>query len=407
MASVSAAAGEKQAAQDLETPPPAEPAALRTGLRARLRRPHLAVDKHLLRLWLRDVILPIIAIRIAIMVAGYFALTVFQPERLSEGLAMWNHWDGPNFQILSQWGYGPGTPRPEFIVLFPLYPLTISIGNAVLPLFETAMLSSLVATLFAGVGLYELVRLDSNRSLARGSVLAMVLFPSAYSLVAPYSEPLFLATTVWAFVAMRRGHVAASGVLALLAALTRIQGAFLIPALGVEYLMVRRRIRWDILWIALIAAGPLIYLGINWYYFGSPMHFVSVQDQIYHVANGMPWVTMPDLWNHVVNEPQNERWVTVFVAPLAAFVLLAVVTIWSIFSKHSRPSYAVYTAITGLSFTTLTWPISVPRYIMGVFPIFIAMASWGRRPGGQAVLVLSTLLLGMFMTLFLMLHWAF
>ncbi len=367
----------------------------------------LTLDYDLLRLWLRDVILPIVAIRLGIMIFGYLALAVSFPDRLSEGQAMWNHWDGPNFQILSHTGYGPNTPHPEWIVLFPLYPLTIAIGDLVFSTLDAAMLSSLVSTLIAGVGLYELARLDGNRTLAHRSVLAMVLFPTAYTLVAPYSEALFLATTVWAFVAIRREHMAAAGILAALAALTRIQGAFLIPALGLEYLMVRRRIGWDLLWLGLVAAGPLVYLAINWYYFGSPMHFVDVQQQVYNVHNQMPWVTITNVWNGLLNAKQDERWVTLYVAVFASFVLLVLVTIWSLFSKHARPSYAVYTAFSGLSFATLSWPISVPRYIMGVFPIFMAMASWSRLPGGQAIFTVSTLLLGTFTTLFLMFHWAF
>ncbi len=98
---------------------------------------------------------------------------------------------------------------------------------------------------------------------------------------------------------------------------------------------------------------------------------------------------------------------TWYIAPLASFVLLTVVTVWAIFSKHSRPSYAIYTAISLVAFASLNWPISVPRYIMGVFPIFIAMAAWTRWPGGQAILTASTLLLAVFTTLFVMGHWAF
>ena len=356
---------------------------------------------------LRDVILPIVAIRLGIMAFGYLALAVFAPENLAQGMSMWNHWDGPNFQILASTGYGPNTAHPEWIVLFPLYPITIDIGKLVFSSLDSAMLSSLLATLAAGLGLYELVRLDASKQMARLSVLAMVLFPTAYSLVAPYSEALFLALTVWAFVAVRRDHMATAGILGLLAALTRIQGAFLIPALGIEYLMIRRRIDRDVLWIGLPVAGPLIYLAINWFYFGSPMHFVDVQQQVYNVHNQMPWLTMQNLWNGVMGTKQDEHWVTVFIAPLASYVILLVVTIWSAVSKHSRPSYAVYTAFTALSFTTLSWPISVPRYIMGVFPIFMAIGSWSRLPGGQAILYTSTLLLGLFTTLFLMFHWAF
>lgn len=355
---------------------------------------------------LRDVVIPIVAIRLAMMAFGWLAVAIFAPDTLAQGWKMWNHWDGPNFLQLAAGGYGPPTD-PARIVLFPLYPATIAVGSIIFDPFDAAMLSSFVATLIAGLGLYELVRLDSPTRLARLSVLATLLFPTAYTLIAPYSEALFLATTVWAFVAVRRNHMATAGILGALAAATRIQGAFLIPCLGIEYLMVRRRIDRDAFWIVFVATGLLVYLGINWYYFGNPMHFIDVQRETFRVENQMPWITVQNLWNGVLDADRNESWVTLFIAPLASLVLLAIVTVWAVFSKHSRPSYALYTAISLISFATLSWPISVPRYVMGVFPVFCAVGSWARASIGQAVLIGSTLLLGAFMTLFLMGHWAF
>jgi hypothetical protein len=391
-----------------EAPRPAG-SRLVAGLRARVHAmtsEGLEVDRVTVARMLRDVVLPIIAIRVAMMVFGWLAVAMFAPDTLHEGWAMWNHWDGPNFLQVATGGYGPPTD-PARIVLFPLYPATIALGALLFSPFDAAMLSSLVATFFAGAGLYELVRLDGPTRLARLSVFAMVLFPTAYTLVAPYSEALFLATTVWAFVAVRRGHMAWAGVLGALAAATRIQGAFLIPALGIEYLMIRRRLDRDAFWILFAGAGLLVYLAINAYYFGDPMHFLQVQRETFRVQNQMPWITVQNLWNGVLLADRNERWVTLFIAPLASLGLLAVVTAWAVWSKHSRPSYAVYTAISLLSFATLSWPISVPRYAMGVFPMFIAIGSWSRSPAGQSILVASTLLLGAFTTLFLIGHWAF
>ena len=375
-------------------------------VRSMLERARTGLGSRAVRGSLRDVVLPILAIRAGLMIFGWLAVAIFAPDMLAKSWGMWNEWDGPNFLQLAAGGYGPPTD-PARIVLFPLYPATISLGSLVMAPLLAAMLSSLLATIAAGLGLYELVRLDSPAGVARASVLAMVLFPTAYALVAPYSEALFLATSIWAFVAVRRDQLALAGVLGAMAGATRIQGAFLIPALGVEYLMTRGRIDRDVFWIFFIATGPLLYLGINWLTFGDPLYFLQVQKDVFFVQNQLPWVTVGNLWNGVVGATRDERWVTIFITPLASLALVAVVTVWATFSKRSRPSYAVYAAISLVSFATLSWPISVPRYILGVFPIFVAMGSWSRSTAGQSILVASTLLLGMFATLFLMGHWAF
>lgn len=365
-----------------------------------------AVDRLTVIRALRDVILPIVAIRLVIMAFAWISLAIFRPDAMSEGMGIWNHWDGPHFLELAANGYGPPSEIYR-IVLFPLYPASIALLELFFAPLDAGMLSSLIATLAAGLGLYALVRLDSPTRIARLSVIAMVVFPTAYSLIAPYSEALFLATTVWAFVAVRRGNMAAAGILGALAAATRIQGAFLIVPLGIEYLMVRRRISWDVLWIFFVGSGLLVYLAINQYYFGDPLYFIAVQRDHFFVQNTVPWDNVAMLIKNSLNLPASENWVTWYLAPLASLALLAVVTVWATLSKHSRPSYAVYTLISLVAFASLNWPISVPRYIMGVFPIFIAMGSVARWPVGQSVMTASMLLLGVLTTLFVMGHWAF
>ena len=296
---------------------------------------------------------------------------------------------------------------PARIVLFPLFPLTIRLGSVLLSPLWAAMAIALLASAAAALGLYRLIALDGSRNLAKAGVLAMIVFPTAYAFVAPYSEALFLALAVWSFVAIRRGDARLAGVLGALAALTRIQGVFLLPALAIEYFAARRRVDRDILWILFVGSGLLVYLALNQAYFGEPLHFVDVQRDTFGVRNVLPWEGLTNLVSGTVSGPPSESWVTNYIAPLASLVLLAGVTAWSAVSRHSRPSYAVYAAISLIAFTSLSWPISVPRYILGVFPIFIAIGASFRSVIGPAILVACTLLLGLFTTLFAMGHWAF
>ena len=236
----------------------------------------------------------------------------------------------------------------------------------------------------------------------------MSIFPTAFTLVAAYSEAPFLAFTVWSFVAARQGRWPAAGVLALLAGVTRIQGAFILPALAVEYWLARRRVGRDAWWLLLAAGGPLIYLAINAATFGDPLYFLEVQREVFNVSTVAPWTAIGNAWNGILAFEPNRIWATVYLAPFAAMFLLAATSVWTLVGRGSRPSYAVYTGITLLSFLTLSWPISVPRYLMGVFPIFIAAGVLGRRPWlGGPLFVASTLLFALCTTLFVTGHWAF
>jgi hypothetical protein len=251
------------------------------------------------------------------------------------------------------------------------------------------------------------VRLDDSRPAARAGVVAMAIFPTAFAFVAPYSESLFVALAIWSFVRAREGDWRTAGILGGLAAFTRIQGIFLLPALAVEYWLARRRLDRDAAWVATVGLGLVGYLALNYAAFGDPTYFIRVQRDTFHVVNVAPWVMLGDLWRHAWPSKVDERWVTVYLAPLASFVILALASVWSVVSRRSRPSYAVYSIVSLLAFASLSWPISVPRYLLGVFPVFLAMGSTLRRPIGPAVATGSVLLLGLFVTLFAMGHWAF
>ena len=162
-----------------------------------------------------DALVPTFAIRLALMAIAVLAVVVLRPDALPADpwLQIWNRWDGPHFLEIAAYGYLPPAD-PARIVLFPLYPLLIAIGAIAVPPLVSAMLVSFIAGLVAAVGLYRLVRLDDSRPAARAAVVAMAIFPTAFAFVAPYSESLFAALAIWAFVRARQDDWRGAGILA-------------------------------------------------------------------------------------------------------------------------------------------------------------------------------------------------
>jgi hypothetical protein len=94
--------------------------------------------------------------------------------------------------------------------------------------------------------------------------------------------------------------------------------------------------------------------------------------------------------------------------PVLAEALLVLVTIWAVLHRPFQPGLAALSFLNLLGFLVLSWPISVPRYLMGVPGVFVCLSVIGQRPVvGQTLLVGSVLLLGTFLTLFVIGHWAF
>ncbi|MEO8463105.1 MAG: hypothetical protein ABI555_07820 [Chloroflexota bacterium] len=359
-------------------------------------------------IWI-DALLPTILLRGVLLAFAPLAVLVFSPQVLqgNSPLRLWERWDAGHYLEIAKQGYGPPTD-PALITFFPLTPALVALGSRVIEPLAAGMLVAFVATLASSAGIYRLIRLDYGRQTARLGALAISVFPTSFALIAPYSEGVFLAFVVWSFLFARTGRWSAAGVCALLASLARLQGVFLLPALAAEYWLSRRRIDRDAGWLLLGLGGPLIYLGINALTFGDPLFFLSIQKSVFQHTLTAPWVVLGDAYIGATAIQATESWATVYLAPFVAFVILALTLVWTLVGSERRPSYAIYTAVTFVSFTSLSWPISMPRYLIGVFPMFIAAGRLGRIPWlGPPLFVASALLLGIFLTLYVSGHWAF
>jgi len=293
-------------------------------------------------------------------------------------VAAWTHWDVGHYLGIAADGYS-ATELPERIVFFPLFPVLIRLGSVVAPPLLVASAISAAATVAAVVGVYRLARMDGSRTTARWSVAFLLAYPASFSLVAPYTEALFLAAAAWSLV-LARGAAGAAGVAGFVAALTRLQGLFLVPALVLEALRARSGRATALVAALLPLAAFAVYLALNQAVFGDPLAFLPMQRTYWFHENAPPWVVIGGLMDAVLAGPQGGDWPTVVVAPLLAFGLLAVTAAWTLLSRRSRPSYAAYAILTLAALATLTWPISVPRYVLGVVPVFLMLGGLGRWP---------------------------
>jgi hypothetical protein len=333
-----------------------------------------------------DAVFPALLVQAVLHLVAPLAVAIASggPVGVADILGAWNQWDAPHYLTIAASGYS-ATANPEYIVFFPLYPALIRLGSLLADPLVVASVISIVCTVVAAVGLHRLARLDAPRAVARAAVVLMLVFPTAFAFAAPYTESLFVAAVVWSFLAARRGDWRAAGILAMVASLARLQGVFLLPALVVEYLLTRRAVDRRGLWLLLPLIGPITYLLINQAVFEDPFRFLAMQREFWFHENAMPWEVIGDLVRDVTTRGGEVDWATTYLVPLLGFGLLAVTAVWTIASRRSRPSYAVYAIVTLASLSTLTWPISVARYALGVFPVFLMLGALGRRPAVAVV----------------------
>jgi Gpi18-like mannosyltransferase len=292
--------------------------------------------------------------------------------------------------------------QQDFIVFFPLYPALIRLTTFDFVYINlSALIVSNVGSGVAAVFLFKLAKLDFDEGIAKKAVLYLCVFPTAYFLSAIYSEGLFLALTIASFYFARTGKWYATGILALLAALTRFGGLLLIPALLIEYFHQKRwRLRsvdGKVLWVFLSFAGFLIFLFINFQVAGNPLAFVEIERTNWNQTFN-PFAGFGSALQFSISMPFPENTYTIAELAFAAFGLSAVVVgFWLRF----RLSYCVYMLLAWMLSVSMSQWMSVPRYMLAMFPMFILLATLTQKKTAQwAVTLLFSVLLCFFTILF-------
>ena len=320
---------------------------------------------------------------------------------------MFNHWDAPHYEAIAKNWYVNTGDAANFIVFFPLYPILIRMFTIDFNYINlSALIVSNACSLIAFFYLYKIAKLEFNESVALKAVLFLSVFPTAYFLSVPYTEGLFFALVIASIYYARLGKWQFAGLISFLAGLTRIAGLLLLPVLLVEYF---HQIGWNprktdlrVLWPFLALAGFLIYLGINYQVTGSPFTFLTVEAT--HWFNRLdPRAGLDAAYSWAKNASYPDD-ITIGLAPLvfAVFGLLMVgVSIW----RRLRPVYIAYMFLSWALAVSTSWWISVPRYVMAMFPIFMLFSLLTNRKAVNVTIMIVSGAVMCYFTIFFALGW--
>lgn len=365
-----------------------------------------------------DVLAVMVSTRVGLTIVGVLTVALLpsgHPTEVSPAtgitvLDVWTRWDGPFYAGIAASGYDARPPQPN-IVFFPLYPALIRVigaigGDGSLRLWVAALGISLVSLVTAVGYLIALARMDFGEHVARRAALFLLVFPTSLFLSATYPESLFLALSVASFYYARRGTWWLVGLLGLAASLTRPYGALLVIPLGFEYLLQRefdvRRIRPDVLWIGLVPMGLPMYLGYLAWKFQDPGVMGAAQ-AIWGRGFVAPWEVLARyLEGPVIAHGFSTLGSSLVDLSFAAFFTAMVIFAW----RRLRPTYAVYSTVLLAAFLSAGKFVSVPRFGLALFPVFLGLALLADEGSGHdAVVSLSLVLAALAMALFATVRW--
>ena len=371
-----------------------------------------------------------LALKAALLGLGIFALLIITEHELTNGMygaiQLWDRWDGPHYVDLTVLGYRASDPGvqtiegyarafpgdlPLYIVFFPLFPWLAGVVNALIhvPLLSVFIVST-VASLFVAPLLFRLVRADFGYDAGLRAAGFLLIFPTTYFLHIGYTESLFLALVLGCFLAVRRDHWWLAGALGGLAALTRINGLVLIPALAAEAWLewdadAQHRLRAHWLAIGLVVVGFVAYLGLNLAAYDDPLTFLNIQNGHWFKSLAPPWEGIAAVVDRIPHPIGDSAFMYGWME--LAFIALGLVgTVVAAF--RFRPSWFAWMAVNWLLFTSTAFVLSVPRYSLTLFPLFAWFALDVRRWWiGVPFVLVSIGLLGFFASQFAVGRWAF
>jgi hypothetical protein len=308
---------------------------------------------------------------------------------------VWCRWDTPYYLSIAAHGYE--IERTQ--AYLPLYPWLIK-GLALLTggdYLLSGLLVSTLASLAAGILFYEVARVEGwTAPDALQSTVALFMFPTAFFLFASYSEALFLALTLSAWLLARRLKWARAGLAGALASLTRYSGALLTPVLLWMFLVncaearnqkLGRQVReiWKSAWVCLTrpawlwtllpaAAIGIYLLAMRLSRHGAPS---NVLETYWGIETVPPWEGVRLFLDRLFFRPR------VFIdwIDLSLFVIVLAFCVYGLFRLD--PALSMYSWL-NLSLLMMrgTPPHlldSFSRYFLVLFPVFLLFGRAGNR----------------------------
>jgi 4-amino-4-deoxy-L-arabinose transferase-like glycosyltransferase len=327
---------------------------------------------------------------------------------------IWLRWDTGWYLEIAQHGYSCYGSS----AFMPLYPVLIRglgflAGSNDL---AAALLISSIASFVAFYLLYQLAQeLTGSSEIARASVIALAIFPVSFFLMAGYTEALFLALAIGAYLAARRERWLLAGALAALATLTRLQGILLLVPLAFELLLAQRgQIRRWRTWLALLLAPLALALFIIFIRLTEslslPWEPLSAARGSWHLHYVWPWQGIIADLGALISQPDLGTVLSFKLFDPLSAILFAVCAVLA-FRRLNLP-LAVFLVVMWLSsvvkVTDDGYTTSISRYMLALFPAFIVLgmlvARWPRF-ARLGVGIGSGILLSVYLFIFLIWGW--
>ena len=321
---------------------------------------------------------------------------------------IWGNFDGVHYVEIARAGYH----YPNY-AYFPFYPFLIS-SLRDLSAFQAITAGLLIshASLFISLFfVYKIARLDFDKNTSWKSILFLLAFPTAFFYGAVYADALYLLLSVVSFYNARKNRWFLAGVFGYLASLTRLVGIVLLPVLLLEWYtqkqhrgkllpyLFRQFFKERVYSLFLIPLGIITYGTYLQHNFGD---FLLFQKSMQEWNQEQIIFPLQTVFRYIKIFILAQKDIIYFIASIEFIATITYLLLAMYVFLKVRMSYGLLMLLTLLipAFTGIFQ--SMPRYMLHLFPGFIAIALLTRKSRKRfwITIVGFLILQGIFVALF-------
>lgn len=303
-------------------------------------------------------------------------------------LGIWERFDTLWYLHIAERGYD----LPAAVVFYPLYPLLIRSLSVFVGPITAALTISTAAAFFYFWGLLHLARGEFPNVRSIRTVMLAAAWPASFFLFAGYTEALAIALIVWCVCWARNERWGLAAACALAAGLTRSAGTLAIVPLAIMAWQSRRLSRW------LAAIAPFGTLGYwFWLHQAGRPSLAAAYRAYWNTGVAAPWTTLWQAIHSLTERPDS----------LVAISLVALVVFFvaGVLARRRMEDRCFSAAVIVHLLLRMCSPplLGVPRYLLPVYPAYVAMGAWAEKMNRTRF----TFLCGMLFAFNLAWMWAF
>lgn len=346
----------------------------------------------------RKVALLALAYRIFIYLLAVPIMIIFIKKSavsFDDYLSIWQKWDATNYIRIAESGYSYVEDGKHLtLVFFPLYSIIMRIFNIIFG--DMRLTGLIVSTLCYSTAcgyIYALTSLEYNKSIAKWTVIFLSVFSFSFFFGGIMSESTFLLMTTMTFYYIKTHQWGKVAIFGALSAMSRLIGAAAALPAAIEWCeeykpfkLIKekewRKIGELILkkgiFIVAILSGTLVYLAMNYITTGNAFQFMEYQKTNWYHENCYFANTVVSILKNAVDVNIDIMLrMSIWLPSAVILVLATALLVYSAFRHKAK--YVLYFAAYLIINTSVTWLISLPRYMSALFPMFIILSEFTEK----------------------------